>query len=85
MLHIKLLFLDSGTLTPVLKSLEVKGYVRRYRSKEDERILMVEITKEGEELKEKAADIPAKVGGCVALSPEEAMQLHQLLQKILGK
>ncbi|MBQ6931610.1 MAG: MarR family transcriptional regulator, partial [Clostridia bacterium] len=46
------LFLDSGTLTPVLKSLEAKGFVSRYRSKEDERILTVEITPEGEALKE---------------------------------
>lgn len=81
----KLLFLDSGTLTPVLKSLEAKGYVHRYRSKEDERVLMVEITKEGEALKDLAADIPAKVGGCMALSPEEALQLYQLLHKVLGK
>ena len=81
----KLLFLDSGTLTPVLKSLEAKGYVHRYRSKEDERVLMVEITDEGEALKEKAAEIPAKVGGCVALKPEEAKQLYTLLQKVLGR
>ena len=38
------LFLDSGTLTPVLKSLEKKGLLRRYRSNEDERVLLVEIT-----------------------------------------
>ncbi len=81
----KILFLDSGTLTPVLKSLESKGYAHRYRSKEDETILMVEITPAGEALEEKAADIPAKVGGCVALKPEEAMQLHSLLYKVLGK
>ena len=81
----KLLFLDSGTLTPVLKSLEAKGYVHRYRSKEDERVLMVEITDEGEALKEKAAEIPAKVGGCVALKPEESKQLYTLLHKVLGR
>ncbi|MBR2957037.1 MAG: MarR family transcriptional regulator [Clostridia bacterium] len=78
------LFLDSGTLTPVLKSLEAKGFVSRYRSKEDERILTVEITPEGEALKEKAIEIPQKMAGCVKLSAEEATQLHTLMHKILG-
>lgn len=78
------LFLDSGTLTPVLKSLEAKGFVSRYRSKEDERILTVEITPEGEALKEKAVGIPQKMAGCVKLSAEEATQLHTLMHKILG-
>ena len=78
------LFLDSGTLTPVLKSLEAKSIVSRYRSKEDERILTVEITPEGEALKEKAVEIPQKMAGCVKLSAEEATQLHTLMHKILG-
>lgn len=78
------LFLDSGTLTPVLKSLEAKGFVSRYRSKEDERILTVEITPEGEALKEKAVEIPQKMAGCVNLNAEEAVQLHSLMCKILG-
>lgn len=78
------LFLDSGTLTPVLKSLEAKGFVSRYRSKEDERILTVEITPEGEALKEKAVEIPQKMAGCVNLNAEEAVQLHSLMYKILG-
>lgn len=80
----KKLFLDSGTLTPVLKSMESKGFVKRYRSAEDERVLMVEITKKGEELKEQAKDIPQKVAGCVKLESEEAMQLYNLLYKVLG-
>ncbi|MBR3754626.1 MAG: MarR family transcriptional regulator [Clostridia bacterium] len=78
------LFLDSGTLTPVLKSLEAKGFVSRYRSKKDERILTVEITPEGEALKEKAVEIPQKMAGCVNLNAEEAVQLHSLMHKILG-
>ncbi len=79
------LFLDSGTLTPVLKSLEAKGLVKRYRSSEDERVLLVEITEAGELLKEKAADIPAKIGSCVRLEPEEAMELYRILYKLLSK
>ena len=80
----KKLYLDSGTLTPVLKSLEKKGYVIRTRSKEDERVLDIEITKEGEALKEKAAFIPNKVAGCARLSADESMQLYTLLYKLLG-
>ncbi len=78
------LFLDSGTLTPVLKSLEGKGLVKRSRSTEDERVLLVEITEEGEALKEKAAEVPAKIGSCMKLEPEEAMELYRILYKLLG-
>ena len=77
------LYLDSGTLTPVLKSLEDKGFVDRARSKEDERVLIARLTKEGLALKERAKDVPAKVGGCVKLAPGEAVQLYSLLYKLL--
>ena len=80
----KKLFLDSGTLTPVLKSLEKKGYVKRYRSKEDERVLMVEITETGELLKEKAVEVPAKMVGCAGLELAEAIELRRLLDKVLS-
>ena len=50
----KILFLDSGTLTPVLKGLENKKYITRTRNKEDERVVIVELTNEGKNLKEKA-------------------------------
>lgn len=87
-LHVKemgeLLYLDSGTLTPVLKKLEGKGYLTRDRDKKDERVLNVTITKEGELLREKAAGIPAQMAGCVKLDPEEAAELYRLLHKILG-
>ena len=56
-----ILHLDAGTLTPLLKRLEKEGYVTRERSKEDERITIVTITKEGDSLKEKCKDIPAKM------------------------
>lgn len=77
------LFLDSGTLTPLLKKLESKGYVSRLRSKEDERSLIVTITPEGKKLREQALEIPGKMGACVNLSKEEAMQLYELLYKVL--
>lgn len=79
------LFLDSGTMTPVLKSLETKGYVTRKRSTTDERSVSVFLTDNGEALKEKAVDIPAKVAGCTNLTAEEGMQLYKILYKILAK
>ncbi len=78
------LYLDSGTLTPVLKSLEAKGLVRRYRSTEDERVLLVEIAPDGEALRDKALNVPAHVGSCVRLSQEEARVLYDLLYRLLG-
>ena len=77
------LYLDSGTLTPVLKKLESKGYLKRTRSKEDERNLIVSITQEGEQLKERALEVPEKMARCVHLEPQEAMQLYHLLYKVL--
>lgn len=76
--------LDAGTLTPLLKRLEKEGYVTRERSKEDERITIVTITKEGEALKEKCKDIPLKMG-CrrSPLSEREVKELYGLLYKLL--
>lgn len=79
------LYLDSGTLTPLLKKLESKGYITRKRSDKDERNLIVAITTEGEKLKEKAVDIPFQMAGCTNLTSEEGMILYDLLYKILGK
>jgi DNA-binding MarR family transcriptional regulator len=77
------LFLDSGTLSPVLKRLEAAGLVTRSRSAQDERVLIVSITQQGESLRDKALDIPAKMGACVNISPEDATALHALLCKLL--
>lgn len=77
------LYLDSGTLTPVLKSLEAKGLVHRFRSSDDERVLLVEITEAGEALKFEALSVPAKIAGCVRLTPDESADLYRLLYKML--
>ncbi len=77
------LYLDSGTLTPVLKTLEAKGYLVRSRSKEDERVLNVEITEAGEALKDEALFIPAEMVKHVALTREETYTLYKLLHKLL--
>jgi len=79
----KRLFLDSGTLTPVLKTLEKEGYISRMRSSEDERVLMVEITRKGEKLKEKAAGIPKEIGSCISLKEQDAKDLYRILYTIL--
>lgn len=79
------LFLDSGTLTPLLKSMEQKGFVTRHRSEADERVLIVSITPEGEALRKKAADVPAKMQSCVRLTKEEAVQLYSLLYKVINE
>ena len=78
------LYLDSGTLTPVLKSLEAKGFLRRYRSEEDERVLNVELTDAGWNLRDAALDVPGKVNSGIKLNAGEVVQLYELLYKVLG-
>ena len=85
-----ILHLDAGTLTPLLKHLEKDGYVTRKRSKEDERVTNITITKKGDELKEKCKDIPlvlaaAKSDCGEGLTKEEAKSLYTLLYKMLGQ
>ncbi|MBQ3707599.1 MAG: MarR family transcriptional regulator [Clostridia bacterium] len=80
----KRLHLDSGTLTPVLKSLEAKNFITRSRSKEDERVVNVDLTDEGRALRDKAVGIPAQIGGRVKLEADEAKTLYELLYKLLA-
>lgn len=81
----KALYLDSGTLTPLLKKLEAKGLVRRARNPQDERSVIVTVTEAGMALRERAVDIPQKVGGCLKLSAEDAGTLYRLLHQMLGQ
>ena len=81
----EILYLDSGTLTPLLKKLESKGFVTRQRSAADERNLVVTITDAGEALKEKAVTVPAGIARCSNLEPEEAAALYRILYKMLDK
>lgn len=80
----KHLFLDSGTLTPLLKRLEQKGLVKRERDSEDERVLIVSITGAGERLREQAVLIPPKMAQCVKLDMDDAKELYRILHKLLG-
>ncbi len=79
----KKLYLDNGTLTPLLKKLEGGGYVTRSRQKDDERVVIVSLTDEGKALKEKAREIPLKIGSCIALKEDEAGALYTLLYRLL--
>jgi DNA-binding MarR family transcriptional regulator len=79
------LYLDSGTLTPLLKKLEAKGLVTRKRSCEDERNLIVSITEAGEALREEAVTIPEEVVKCVNLTREECKLLYSCLYKFLNR
>lgn len=79
------LYLDSGTLTPVLKKLESKGYITRNHSKIDERSVMILLTEDGEALKDKALTVPERVGKCLKLNIEEIGVLYKLLYKIINQ
>lgn len=81
----ELLYLDSGTLTPLLKKMEAAGLLIRSRDKEDERSVLVELTEAGEQLKDRAVEIPQKIAACVPLNKEDASDLYRLLYLILGQ
>ncbi|MCR4676259.1 MAG: MarR family transcriptional regulator [Sphaerochaetaceae bacterium] len=79
----ELLYLDSGTLTPLIKRLAEKNYIRKTRSESDARDLVLELTEEGLEMREKAVGIPEQVGSCIDLEKEEALTLYEILHKIM--
>ncbi|WP_394282450.1 MarR family winged helix-turn-helix transcriptional regulator [Frisingicoccus sp.] len=79
------LFLDSGTLTPVLNGLEKKGYAARRRSETDKRDVYVVMTEKGRSLRDKAVEIPSKMGECVPIDQEKAMVLYQILHEMMEK
>ena len=77
------LYLDNGTITPLLKKLEEEGFIARSRSKQDERVVTVTVLEKGWSLRRQVKDIPFQVGGCIPLAHEEAYHLYQLLSKLL--
>lgn len=80
-----ILFLDSGTLTPLLKKMELQGLVVRNRRPEDERSVAIGLTDKGLALKEKAAGIPDQIASCLPISREDGQTLHRILFDILAK
>ena len=79
----KKLRLDTGTVTPMLKNTERQGLIKRTRSAEDERVVVITLTEEGRALYKKAKDIPAKIGACVNLDKDDAVKLYQILYTLL--
>ena len=77
--------LDSGTLTPLLKKLEEKGYVERSRDRDDERVLTVSVTEKGMDLRERALSVPGSVATCIPISPEEALVLARILRGMMAE
>jgi DNA-binding MarR family transcriptional regulator len=79
------LFLDSGTLTPLLKRLEGKGIIDRKRKKEDERVVEVFLTESGKQLQQKACEIPKKIQDKIGVETEDLLHLKETILKILNK
>ena len=79
------LFLDSGTITPLLKRLEAKSYIVRQRKIEDERVVEISLTDEGERLQDKACLIPEKMNDRLDLSETDVQELKQAVSKLLDK
>ncbi|WP_330692427.1 MarR family transcriptional regulator [Mogibacterium neglectum] len=78
------LFLDSGTLTPLLKKLEAKGYLTRNRSVKDERNLIIKITDKGMALREEALAVPQEIRSCISLTDDETAALFKLLHNFMS-
>ncbi len=78
------LYLDTGTLTPLLKGMEKKGLITRKRSETDERSVTVAPTDAGLALREQALAVPEKVGSCIPLEAEDAAKLYSLLNRLIG-
>ena len=79
------LYLDTGTLTPLLKGMEKKGLITRKRSETDERSVTVALTEAGLALREQALAVPGKVGGCIPLAAEDTAKLYSLLHQLMEK
>ena len=78
------LYLDCGTVTPMLKKMEESGWLTRCRCKVDERVVYVSLTDAGWAMREELKDIPEKVGKCMTMKQEDAAELYTLLHQLLG-
>ncbi len=79
------LYLDNGTVTPLLKKMEEGGIISRTRSKLDERVVTVAVTEKGWELREKIKEIPFQIGCNIPLDRDEALELYRLLRSLLDR
>ncbi len=78
------LFLDSGTLTPLLKRLEAAKLVKRIRNEADERQVLIHLTDKGRALKKAAAGIPVQVACAAGLPIDELVNIRKKLEKLRG-
>lgn len=81
----KKLHLDSGTLTPVLKKLEAMELIIKYRTKEDDRVVMVEITEKGKALKDDILEVPKEMLCKSVIDMDEVSELKGMLDKLLKR
>ena len=79
------LCLKTNTITPLLKKLEEKGFVKKEKDKSDERNLVITLTKEGEKLRDKALGVPECISREFCLTPDEASGLYRILYKLLDE
>ena len=79
------LCLKSNTVTPLLKKLADKGYIEKRKDKDDERNLVITLTKEGENLRDKALGVPECIAREFHLTQEEASELYRVLYKLLDE
>lgn len=77
------LYLDNGTLSPLLKTMQKNGFLKRERSASDERTVCISLTEQGEQMLGNLKEIPEKIGKCVPVAPEKAVQLYQILYELL--
>lgn len=79
-----MLFLDSGTLTPMLKKMESDGLIQRRRAEVDERKVIITLSKQGAELHDVIGSVPERMGQCVGLDAKEGQELYRLLHKLIN-
>ena len=77
------LYLDCGTLTPLLKKMEENGWIDRCRCKQDERVVYVSVTEKGWDLREKVKDLPMIAGKSINMPEKDSYQLYKLLHQLL--
>ena len=80
----KKVYLDSGTLAPLLKRMEKQGIINRVRPDDNERKLFISLTEKGEAMKEQALDVPKAMNGCIDLPENELKELKRLLDKAVS-
>lgn len=79
------LLLDSGTLTPLLKRMEQRGWLSRRRATHDERSVVATLLPAGRQLEQQAQEIPTKIGTCLDMTREQINELRQQLNPIIGQ